>query len=88
MNGDPIAFCSVTQEFVILSITEAKIAAGMMLAQDMLHMYHLLESLELKVVLSMVLEIDNSGAVAIDIDNKWSVKSRKQHVHVTTSCMN
>ena len=42
---------------------EAEIAAGVMVTQDMLYMYHLLESLELKVELSMVLKMDNSGAV-------------------------
>ncbi len=40
---------------------EPEIAAGIMVAQGMLYMYHLLESLELKVELPMVLEMDNSG---------------------------
>ena len=51
-----------------------------MVAQDMLHIYRLLESLELKVELPMVLEMDNSGAV--DIANSWSVGSRMRHVDV------
>jgi len=44
------------------------------------YIYRLLESLELKVELPMVLEMDNSGAV--DIANSWSVGSRTCHVDV------
>jgi len=80
VNGVPISFRSVTQKFVMLSVTEAKIAAGVMGAQDMLYVYHLMESLELEVELTMVLEMDNSGAV--DIANSWSVGSRTCHVDV------
>jgi hypothetical protein len=36
-----------------------------MVAQDMLYVYCLLESLEHEVKLPMVLEMDNSGAVGI-----------------------
>ena len=80
MNGEPISFHSATQKFVTLSVTEAEIAAGVMVAQDMLYVYHLLESLKLKVELPMVLEMDNLGAV--DIANSWSVGSRMRHVNV------
>ncbi len=55
-------------------------AAGVMVAQDMLYMYRLMESLELEVELPMVLEMDNSSAV--DIANSWSVGSRTHHVDV------
>ena len=61
-------------------MTEAKIAAGVMVAQDMLYVYHLLESLELKVELPMVLKMDNSGAVGIA--NSWSVSGRTRHMDV------
>ena len=54
-----------------LSVTEVKSAAGIMIAQDMLYVYHLLLSLGLKVELSMLLEMDNKGAV--DLANNWSV---------------
>ena len=64
----------------MLSVTEAKIAAGVIVAQDMLYMYRLLESLELEVELPMVLEMENSGAV--DIANSWSVGGRTCHVDV------
>ena len=80
MNDVPISFRSVTQKFVMLLVTEAEIAAGVIVAQDMLHIYRLLESLELEVELPMVLEMDNSGAV--DIANSWSVGGRMCHVDV------
>jgi hypothetical protein len=80
VNNVPISFRSVTQKFVTLSVTEAEIAAGVMVTQDMLYVYRLLESLELKVELPMILEMDNSGAV--DIANSWSVGCRTRHVDV------
>ncbi len=61
-------------------MTGVEIAAGVMVAQDMLYMYQLLESLELKVDLPMVLEMDNSGAV--DTSDSWSMGGRTQHVDV------
>jgi len=51
VNDVPISFRSITQKFVTLSVTEAKLAAGVMVAQDMLYVYRLLESLELDVEL-------------------------------------
>ena len=71
---------SATQKFVILSVTEAKIAAGVMVAQDMLYIYRSLESLKFKVELPMVLEMDNSGSV--DMANSWSVSGRTRHMDV------
>jgi hypothetical protein len=70
VNNVPLSFHSIAQKFVMLSVTEAKIAAGVMVAHDMLYVYHLLESVELEVELPMVLEMDNSGAV--NIANIWS----------------
>ena len=64
----------------MLLVMEAEIAVGVMVAQDMLYIYRLLESLELEVKLPMVLEMDNSGAV--DIANSWSVDGRMRHVDV------
>ena len=71
---------NATQKFVMLSVTEAEIAAGVMVSQDMLYIYCTFESLKLKVELPMVLEMDNSGAV--DIANSWSVGGRTRHVDV------
>ena len=64
----------------MLLVTEAEIAAGVMVAQDMLYIYRLLESLELEVELPMILEMDNSGAV--DIANSWSVGGQTRHMDV------
>ena len=47
VNGIPNAFLSVTQTFVMLSLTEAEIAADMMVAQEMLYLCRLLELLRL-----------------------------------------
>jgi hypothetical protein len=80
VNDVPISFRSVTQKFVTLSVTAAEIAAGVMVAQDMLYVYRLLESLELEVELPMILEMDNSGTV--DLANSWSVGGRTHHVDV------
>ena len=43
MDNVPILFRSAMQEFVTLSVTEAKIAAGVMVAQDMLYICSSLE---------------------------------------------
>jgi hypothetical protein len=78
MNDVLISFCSVTQKLVMLSVTDAKIATGMMVAQHMLYVYCLLESLELEVELPMLLKMDNSSAV--NIANSWSVYGRMHDV--------
>ena len=64
----------------MLPVAEAEIAAGVMVSWYMLCIYHLLESLELKVELPMVLEMDNSRAV--DSANSWSVGGRTCHMDV------
>ena len=75
-----MTFCSQSQKFVTLSVTEAEGAAGVMTAQDMLYVYRLLLSIGLKVKLPMILEMDNKGAV--DLANNWSVGGRTRHVDV------
>ena len=68
------------QKFVTLSVTEAESAAGVMVAQDMLYVYRLMDSIGLSVELPMLLEMDNKGAV--DLANNWSVGGRTRHVDV------
>ena len=80
MNDVPISFQSIKQNFVTLSVTEAEIAVRVMVAQDMLYIYRLFKSLELKVEMPMVRKMDNSGTV--DIANSWSVGGRTRHVNV------
>ena len=80
VNDAPVAFRSSTQRTVTLSVTEAEGSAGVTCAQDMLYVYHLIESLGQKVNLPMLLEMDNKGAV--QLANNWSVGGRTRHVDV------
>ena len=64
----------------MLSLTEAKMVAAVMVAQDMLYVYWLLELVGLNIELAMVLEMNDSGAV--DIANSWSVSGKTRHVDV------
>jgi hypothetical protein len=59
MNGAPTWFRSAIQKFVTLSVTEGKTAAGVMVAQDMVDVYCLLDLLKLSIKLPVVLEMDN-----------------------------
>jgi len=65
VNETHISFCSAMQKFVTLSVTKAKIVTGVMVAQDLLYVYRLLESLDLSVDLPTVFEMDSSGTVDI-----------------------
>ncbi len=42
---------------------EAELAAGVIVAQDMLHVFRLMDSIGLSVELPMLLEMDNKGAL-------------------------
>ena len=56
-------FKSATQKHVALSVTEAELYAGVSTAQDMLYVKNVLGSMDLKVQLPMILEMDNQAAV-------------------------
>ena len=87
LEGRPIAFRSSTQKFVTLSVVEAESAAGVMVAQDMLYIYRLMDSIGLFVELPTFLEMANKGAV--DLANNWSMGGWTHHVDVRIiSCMN
>jgi len=58
---------------VALLVMEAASAAAIMVAQDMLYVYRLLESIGLSMELLMLLEMDDKGAV--DLANNGSVGS-------------
>jgi len=73
-------FKSSTEKSVALSVCEEEQTAGVLCAQDMLYVRHILESMGLKVKLPMILEMDNMGAV--DLANNWSVGGRTIHVDV------
>ena len=62
VNNAPVSFRSNTQKMVTLSVTEAEGAAGVMVAQDMLYVYQLLQSLGLEVELPMILDGQQGGS--------------------------
>jgi hypothetical protein len=80
LEGAPVMFKSLTQKSVALSVCEAEQTAGVLCAQDMLYVWHILESMGHKVKLPMILEMDNKGAV--DLANNWSIGGRTRHVDV------
>ena len=80
LNDSPIAFSSVTQKHVTLSVTEAELAAVVAMVQDMMYIYRVVNSMGLKVELPMLAEMDNSGGQ--DLANSWSVGGRTRHVDV------
>ena len=61
-------------------MTESDQGGMVTCAQDMRYTNNLLESLDLKVKLPMLLECDNKGAV--DLVNNWSSGGRTRHVDV------
>jgi hypothetical protein len=80
LEGAPVIFKSSTQKSVALSVCKAEQTMGVLCAQDMLYVRHILESMGLKEKLPMILEMDNMGAV--DLANNWSVGGRTRHVNV------
>ena len=78
LEGAPISVNISMQKTVVLSVTEAELMAAVSCAQDMLYVKKIMESLELKVKLPMILEVDNKGTV--DLINNWSVGGRTRHV--------
>ena len=62
LNDVPIAFSSVTQKHVMLSVTEAQLAAVVTMVQDMMYVYRVITNMGLQVELPMTAEMDNSGA--------------------------
>ena len=80
VSGTLISFHSITQKFVMLSMTNAEIVAGVIVAHNVIYIYHLMEPHELQVELPMTLERDNSRAV--DITNSWSVWGRTSYIYI------
>ena len=77
LEGTPVAVKSGMQKIVALSVTEAEL-----IAMVMLYVKKLLESMELKVELPMIVKCDNKGAV--DLVNGWSVSGNAKHSQVRT----
>jgi hypothetical protein len=71
---------SATQNTVALSSCKAELNTAVLCAQDMMYQKIMLESIGLKVELSMILEMDNKGAV--DLVNSFSVGGCTRHIDV------
>ena len=78
--GMPITEKSKMQNCVATSVTEAEAVSAVMCAQDMLFIKNVLESMELKVRLPIMLWCDNQGAV--DLFNGWGVAGCTRHMAV------
>ena len=80
LEGAPVTVKSAMQRMVALSVTEAETIAAVSCAQDMLHVMRIIQALDLKVELPMILKVDNSGAV--NIANSWTSGGRTRHMDV------
>ena len=65
---------------VALSVTKAELFAASLCVQDMMFIMRLLNSMQLKVKLPMILHVDNKGAK--DLCNNWTVGGRTRHIEV------
>ena len=74
--GAPIIQLSTKQRIVALTVTEVELIAATSNAQDIMYVKRLLDSIDLRVALPMVLEVDNKGAV----DNNFSVSEGTRHM--------
>ena len=80
MNGSPISFRSRMMPIIALSVTEAELFSAILCVQDMMFIMRILNSMELKVKLPMILYVDNKGAK--DLCNNWTVGGRTRHIEV------
>jgi len=77
--GAPTIQQSTMQKIVALSVTQqADLITVTAMAQDMMYVKRLLESINLRVELLMIWEVDNKGAV--DLVNNYSVGGRTHHM--------
>lgn len=80
IEGYPAVNRSAAHKFVTLSVMEAEMAAGVIVAQDILYCAWLVKSIGLEVEYLMVLEMDDKEAV--DLAHSWSMGRSTQHVDV------
>ena len=71
---------SKMQQCVTLSSTEAEYVAASQCVSEMEFVRKVVESMELKVQLPMILYVDNTGA--IDLDENWSTTGRTKHIDI------
>jgi hypothetical protein len=73
LEGAPVMFKSSMQKYFPLSVCEAEQTAGVLCAQDMVYVQHILESMGLKVKFPMILEMDKKGAISSkQLEYCWS----------------
>lgn len=80
VQDTPVTTKSKMQNIVALSVTEAEIIAAVDCVQEMISHKRLIESLDLKVKLPMLLEMDNKGAT--DLFANWNCGGRTRHIDV------
>ena len=80
VEGAVVAVKSGMQRIMALSTAEAELIAMIQCVQVMMYVKKLVESLELKVELPMIIKRDNKGAV--DLTNGWSVGGHSKHIDV------
>jgi hypothetical protein len=78
--GAAVSTKSKMQSTTTLSVTESELVSCVSCAQDMLFEMRVLESIQLKVELPMILKTDNKGVV--DLANNWSAGGRTRHIAV------
>ena len=61
-------------------MTEVELSAGVTCAHNMLYIMQELQSVELKVKLPILLEMDSKGAV--HLVNKWNISGHTRHKHI------
>ena len=86
VRGVPIAWRSKAQRSVTLSSTEAEWVALSEAVKEIIFVLQLLESLEIKVELPIIVRIDNVGAIFMS-GNKTTT-SRAKHVDIRTKYVN
>ena len=75
-----IAVKSGMQKIVAISVTEAEVIAMVQAVQEMMYVKKLIESMDLKVKLPMIIKCDNKGAV--DLANGWIANGGTKHMEV------
>ena len=80
LEGAVVAVKSGMQKIVALSVTEAEVIAMIQCIQEMMYIKKILESMELRVKLPMIIKVDNKGAV--DLANGWSISGGTKHMEV------
>jgi hypothetical protein len=68
------------QKIVALSVSEAEVIALVRCVQEVLYCKKILESMQLKVSMPIVIEVDNKAVV--DLTNGWSSSSTTKHMDV------